>query len=259
LGEQWYYESRLVGQSDRDAGAIVQRISDRLQNAAQTMETWFVSESPHPYWRALAMRLPNMLRALAGQTRVGVENGQAICNGYLPAEAAPNLILASWLAWQPIATAGAGAAPLANTASAATPLTPEQILDKNITVVVDQQGIEVVLQLIGEQANDKLPPGTKPLKFELDGAAFQRSGITRNQQQRDFRIEGNSVRAALTELARRGNPATGVTDLTSDDQKLIWVLVGTAENGGEAMVSLTSREAAKQANRQLPAEFAPAK
>lgn len=257
LDSQWFYELRLIGSSDRDAGAIRQRMSDALAGWPQAMESWFVSESPHPYWRALALRFPNMLRALATQTRVGTENGQAIANGYLPSEAAPNLLYASWMALQPSATLPLGTVGAGGGAPATQPpLTTEQILQRPITVAVDQQGIEVVLQLIGEQANDQLPPGTKPLRFELDGAAFQRSGITRNQQIRDFNVQSQPVRTALTELARRGNPVPGVSDLKSADQKLIWVILQNAERRDEAVVSLTSREAATASNYPLPAEFA---
>ncbi|MGN6135068.1 MAG: serine/threonine protein kinase [Aureliella sp.] len=261
LESQWYYELRLVGSSDRDAGAIGQKLTDALENLPQAVESWFVSESPHPYWRAVALRYPNMLRALAAQTRIGVENGQAVANGYLPAEAAPNLIYGSWIALQPAATVSLGAsvgAAASAPPAAQTPLTPEQILDRPITVAVDQQGIEVVLQLIGEQANDGLPPGTKPLQFELDGAGFQRSGITRNQQIRDFKVESQPVRVALTELSKRGNPVAGITDLKSAEQKLLWILLPSPDGSTAPRISLTSREAALAAKHPLPAEFAPA-
>jgi hypothetical protein len=257
LEPQWYYELRLIGSSDRDASQLSTKLSQQLEQAPDQIESWFLNETPHAHWRALAMRMPGMLRSLASYSRVGVENGQAIVNGYLPSMAAPNLILAAWLASQPAATVAGGTAVAGGaTAPAVQPLTPEEILARPIKVVIDQQGIEVVLESIGEQAADGLPPGTQPLRFELDGAAFERGGITRNQQIRDFRVENQPARAALTELARRGNPEAGVTDLTSDGQKLLWVVMDDPQRPGQSMVSLTSREAALQKQIPLPKEFA---
>ncbi len=256
LDKEWYYEVRVVGNSDRDAASNSQRLGEAIRKWPQDVEAWFVNELPHPHWRALALRFPNMLRALSTQTRTGTESGQAIANGYLPKEAAPNLMYATWLATQSSSTQASGAVAGGNTSSSNTPLTAEQILARPITVTLDQQPIEVVLQLIGEQANDGLPAGTKPLQFLLDGPAFQRSGITRNQQIRGFNIANKPVREALTELAKRGNPVLGVTDTRAADQRLLWLLIN-ADKPGEATVSLTTREAAAAGNLTLPKEFAP--
>ena len=258
IHDEWFYELRLVGASDRDAGAIQQKLRDELQRLPEQVESWLVSQAPHPHWRAVAMRYPNMLRALAAQTRVSVEHGQAIANGYLPSSAAPNVLYASWLAMQPAATESFSTSNIASTEPAAqSPLTVEQILQRPVTVVVDADGIEVVWRLIGEQANEGLPASTTPLRFELDGAAFQRGGITRNQQIRGFKIESLPVRAAMTELTRLGNPVPGA-DMGSADQKLIWIAVPRADRPGETTISLTTREAAIAAKHSLPPEFSPA-
>ena len=224
----------------------------------QAIESWLVNELPHPHWRAMANRFPNMLRAFDAQTRVGAENGQAIVNGYLPNTAAPNLIYASWMAVQTGSTVSTGNV-AASGNSAATPdgppLTPEQILDRKITLSIDQTGIENVLQAIGEQANEKLPSGTKPLRFELDGAGFQRSGITRNQQIKpNFQVQDQTVRQALILLSKKGNPVQPNDDLTTEDQKLLWVLID-GDKPDKALISLTSREAAVAAGYKLPAEY----
>lgn len=259
FSDPWYYELRLIGATDRESIANMQKLNDAKRQLPQAIESWLVSELPHPHWRAMANRFPNMLRAFDTQTRIGSENGQAIVNGYLPLTAAPNLIYASWMAVQPGSTASTGTAAATattTTAAATTPaLTPEQILDRKITLVMDQTGIENVLQAIGEQANDKLPAGTKPLRFELDGAGFQRAGITRNQQVLGgFDVKDQTVRQALIVLSKKGNPVKPLDDIKSDDQKLIWVLIN-GDNPDKALLSLTSREAALAANYKLPAEY----
>lgn len=244
----------MAGSSDREAVALQQRLADAKRALPDSMESWLAAEVAHPHWRAMANRFPNMLRALDTQTRVGVENGQALANGYLPTSACSNLVYASWMAFLPSATANTATGSGSQTV-ASKPLTPAEILERKISMSIDQTGIENVLQQIGEQANDKLPAGTTPLRFELDGAGFQRSGITRNQQIKDFKVDGQSVRQALTLLARRGNPVQPLNDLKSADQKLVWVLV--EGQGATPLISLTSRDAAQSASQSLPSEFVP--
>jgi hypothetical protein len=121
----------------------------------------------------------------------------------------------------------------------------------------DQEPIEVALRLIGDEANADLPAGTPTLRFVLDGGAFERAGITRNQPLRDFNMNDKSVREALTEIAKRGNPVTTVKDTREIDQKLLWVVTDDPESPGNSMLSLTTREAATAAGIVLPTEFAP--
>jgi hypothetical protein len=258
LTDPWYYELRLVAASDRDAVSMAQKLMDAKQQLAQSVESWLVSELPHPHWRAMANRFPNMLRAFETQTRIGVESGQTIVNGYLPITAAPNLIYASWMSVQPGSTTATGAVAVNNNTggneAGVKPLTPAEIVERKISLKIDQTGIENVLSTIGEQANDKLPAGTKPLKFELDGPGFQRRGITRNKQIRDFEIKDQTVREALVALCKKGNPVQPLDDLKSEDQQLIWVIVNESDPD-KAFLSLTSREAAVTAGYKLPAEF----
>ncbi len=125
--------------------------------------------------------------------------------------AAANLVYASWMSMQPSATAATTVASNATgnaSQPSASPLTPAQILDRKITLSTDPVGVEVVLALIAEQANDKLPAGTKPLKFELNGTAFQLAGFTRNFQIRDYKVENQTVREALILLVKKANPVS---------------------------------------------------
>ncbi len=260
FNDPWYYELRMAGASEREAVVNMQKMSDAKKQLPQAIESWLVGELPHPHWRAMANRFPNMLRAFDAQTRIGSENGQAFVNGYLPIAAAPNLIYASWMAAQPGSTVSSGNVAATNANGQPTtgsePLTPTQILERKISLSMDQTGIENVLQAIGEQANDKLPAGTKPLRFELDGAGFQLSGITRNQQVKpNFEVKDQTVRDALNLLCKKCNPAGALDDLKSADQKLIWVVLN-GNDPEKAVLSLTSRDAANAAGHKLPADFA---
>lgn len=257
LEPHWYIEAQVIGNADRDAPQLAARLQTELSNAPARIEAWFVEQSPHPYWRGLAIRFPQMLRMVSEYARFGVEDGVAIMNAYLPTEAAPNVLVSSWIALQPGATlTGDGAAP-ATPETADLPLTIDQYLGRKIRLSFDQEPIEVALRLIGDEANAGLPPGTPPLRFALDGGAFERAGITRNQPLRDFKINDKAVREALTEVAKRGNPVTTVKDTREIDQKLLWVITDDPESPGKSMLSLTTREAATAAGIVLPSEFAP--
>ncbi len=259
LEPAWYIETQLAGLSEREAPKLNESMRQRISNAATAVEEWFVSEQPHPYWRSLAIRYPQMLRTLAEQTRYGIEGGAAVANAYLPPEAATNILLSSWIAAQDGATLATDTVVEAVAAAPSQkPLTIEEFMARKIKLSFDQEPIETALRLVGEEANANLPAGTPTLRFALDGGAFERAGITRNQQLKDFKHIDLPVRDALTSIAKRGNPVPGVKDTRGEDQRLIWVLKEDPEQPGKTMVSLTTRAEATAKSIPLPVEFAPA-
>ena len=255
----WYIESQLMGTSERESPRLNDLIRQRLSGAAVAVEDWFVSEQPHPYWRPLAIRYPQMLRVLAEQSRFGIERGAAVMNAYLPSEAANNILLSSWVASQDGATLASDMPQETTAAATDKPLTLDEYLARPIKLSFDQEPIESALRLVGEEANANLPAGTPQLRFALDGGAFERAGITRNQQLRDFKHVNLPMRDALTAIAKRGNPVTTVKDTREEDQRLIWVVRDDPQQPGKQMISLTTRAEATTNNIALPVEFAPAK
>ncbi|MFO0939451.1 MAG: hypothetical protein U0930_01660 [Pirellulales bacterium] len=257
IGDQWYWELQLLGPTDAESPRITSRLNDSASTAATKIEQWLVEQTPHPYWRALALRFPQMIRTWREYSRFSLEDGVAIANGYLPSDAASNLVVATWVAAQESSTfAGqlASNTPASNSNKPA--ISPEEILNKPIRLIFDQEPIERALALIGEEANSDVPPESQ-LRFELDGGAFEKAGITRNQQMRDFKNDGKPVRDALTNVAKRGNPVTTVKDTRELDQRLIWVVKDDPKNPGKKMISLTTRDAATAENIPLSKEFAP--
>lgn len=260
LEPAWYIEAQLIGLSEREAPRLSELLRQRISGASTAVEDWFVSEQPHPYWRALAIRYPQMLRAFAEQTRFGTEGGAAVANTYLPPEAAVNILLSSWIASQESATLVSDAPTEAVVMTpTAKPLSLEEYLSRKIRLSFDQEPIETALRLVGDEANANLPADTPSLRFALDGGAFERAGITRNQQLKDFKHIDLPLRDALTAIAKRGNPVTTVKDTHEEDQRLIWVVRDDPEEAGKQMVSLTTRAEAAAKNIPLPIEFATAK
>ena len=258
LEPNWYLEAQLIGTSERESPRLNEQMHQRIAGAAAAVEEWFVSEQPHPYWRSLAIRYPQMLRVLSEQSRFGIERGAAVMNAYLPSEAAGNILLSSWIAAQSGATLISDMPQEMSTGSAAKPLTIDEYLARPIKLSFDQEPIETALRLVGEEANANLPAGSPQLRFALDGGAFERAGITRNQQLRDFKHVNLPMRDALTAIAKRGNPVPTVKDTREVDQRLIWVVRDDPEQPGKQMISLTTRTEAAANNIALPIEFAPA-
>ncbi len=254
LAPQWYVEFRLLGESEQNAGQLVGDLKKRFSEMADKVEAAFVQSPPHPHWRAIAARFPQMLRSLQKHQRFGVENGQTISNFYLPSSAAPNLVLASWMAVQQPMAAPIKPATVTNTSK---PLTPEQMLDRPITIAFDQESLEVALQSISEEANRDLPGGTKPLVMEIVSAALERDGITRNQQIKEFKHKQQPLRAVLLDLVLRANPIRTVKLPTEADQKLVWILADDLKNAGNKLLQITTRRATTEANITLPTEFIP--
>lgn len=252
--ESWYTELQLVGASDQEAGRTMANMQQVLNGWPGQVESWFVSETPHPYWMGLALRFPQQLRKALQYTRYQIEDGAGVSNMYLPSKFASNLMIASWTGLQDAATIRGQLA--TGSTPAAKPLTMEEYLARPISVSFDQEPIENALAVIVEEANDRLPQGTPTLGFLLDGDAFEAGGITRNQQLRDFKHENKSVRSALTQVAIMGNTTPGA-ELSSPDQKLIWVVTDDPANPGKKRIVLMTKTAATAANIPIPKEFLP--
>ncbi|HBE72229.1 MAG TPA: hypothetical protein DDW52_29195, partial [Planctomycetaceae bacterium] len=60
----WYGELALTGRDQSDAAGITQQLRERLAGWPGQVEAWFADQAPHAAWRAIALRLPQMLRTL---------------------------------------------------------------------------------------------------------------------------------------------------------------------------------------------------
>jgi hypothetical protein len=195
-----------------------------------------------------------MLRELLKHLRVNVEDGQAIANFYLPKVAAPNLIVASWLA----AHSDSAKTLVANNNEPTDQptITPEQFLDRPIKLSFDQESLEIALQSIAEATADGLPASQPKLAMELDYSSMEKDGITQNQQIRQFMHNGKPLREVLTELVKRANPTPGIQDTTSAEMKFVWILVDAADKPGGKKVLLTTRAYVADKKLTLSKEFA---
>jgi serine/threonine protein kinase len=255
LEPSWYGEFRLIGSQLQEAGKRTESMREMVSSWADRAERSMVEQPAHPYWRAIAIRLPQMLRSTQPYMRLGVENGQSILNFYLPPQAAPNLLTAAWMQRRPQLSVGREvnrSKPPAATAQA--DMSIDEILARPIQVAFDQQSLETAMQSIADEINGSLPEGIRPIRMEIDGGAFERDGITRNKEVRDFQFQGKPAREVLIDLVRKANPER-VSELNQAAQKVLWIEVPDPLPNGQRKIVITTRKGAEAASAMIPKEF----
>jgi serine/threonine protein kinase len=255
LEPSWYGELRLIGSQLQESGRRTESMREMVLSWADRAERMMVEQPAHPYWRAIAVRLPQMLRSTQPYTRLGVENGQSILNFYLPPQAAPNLLTAAWMQRRPQMPVGQQVnrtSPPAATAMAG--MSIDEILALPIQLSFDQQSLETAMQSIVDEINAALPEGTPPIRMEIDGGAFERDGITRNKEVRDFQFQGKPARDVLIDLVRKANPEK-VPELNQAAQKVLWIELPDPQRSGHSKILITTRKGAEAVSAKIPREF----
>jgi serine/threonine protein kinase len=251
--KDWYIEWRSLGNDLQAATRNAANVKAQIETASNQLETALVTLPADPYWRAIANRFPQMLRALAKWMRTGAEDGQVVVNAYLPQEAVSNLVIGSWMAaqrdWNSVASAPAATKPTVPTKSI------EQWLETPITLRIEQDSLENVLQSIATELKEASNSQSDPLPMAINGTAFQKDGITRNQQVRNFEYTNTPVRQVLTALARRANPVTTVQAPNEKDQKVVWIVLDDPATPSKRKLDFTTRAWTDTNKATLPTEF----
>ena len=255
---RWYMELRMLGSETRDASKFTTSLKSSLLAVPDGFEKGLSSGvTLHPYWRALGLRYPQMMRALNRYGRFGFEDGQVVANAYLPPDAMSNIVVASWMALNN--SSGEPAPTVASKPKSATKppaKSIDEVLESKITIGFEQESLESALQLIASEVSESVLGGT-PISMAINGTAFQKEGITRNQQVRAFKQSGVTLRAVLTDLVRRSNPVTTVQSPTERNQKVVWLVLEDSERPGEKKIELTTRTWSEANKVSLPKEFVP--
>ncbi len=255
LEPRWYTELRMIGSETRDAGKFALSLKQKLEKLPDEIESGMLNATVHPYWRALAMRYPQMLRSLNKYGRFGIEDGQVVANLYLPSDAISNLAVTSWMAMKfPVGTSNPSVTTTIKPAVKPQSKTIDEILDSKISVAFEQESLESALQLIAGEVTDSVLSGA-PISMAINGTAFQKGGITRNQQIRAFKQTAIPLRTILTDLVRRANPVTTVQSPTEPDQKVVWVVLDDAASAVKKKIELTTRLWTEENQVALPSEF----
>jgi serine/threonine protein kinase len=251
--KDWYLEWRSLGNDLQAATRNAANVKSQIETASNQLEAALVTQPADPYWRAIANRFPQMLRALGKWMRTGAEDGQVVVNAYLPQEAVSNLVIGSWMAaqrdWNSVASAPTATKPTVPAKSI------EQWLETPITLRIEQDSLENLLQAIATELRETSNSSSDPLPMAINGTAFQKDGITRNQQVRNFEYTNTPVRQVLTALARRANPVTTVQAPNEKDQKVVWVVLEDPATPSKRKLEFTTRAWTDANKATLPTEF----
>ncbi|MHB8955713.1 MAG: serine/threonine-protein kinase [Pirellulaceae bacterium] len=255
LGDPAYVELRGYGRTTAESPALAEALGNRLRELPDRIENHFQHVYPSPYWRQVALRVPEMLHFLADYTRVGVENNQVIVNSVLPPAAPHNLVFAGGMLLSPDdQPTDPPADPLA---TAAGPQTLEELLETKMSFRFAAQSLELALRDLTAAVRANQPALPFPFDIQILGGDLQSDGITRNQQIVDFQAEEQPLAEILTALVMRANPDSTVTKPSDTMQKLVWVRGADPEDANRQILLITTRDAVTRRGDALPAAFQP--
>lgn len=255
VSPRFYGEWRAAISDTTMLGRRAAEWKQALEKSPDYLEQQWITSPPPAYWRAIALRMPQMVRALVRSSRFGLEEGQIISNVYLPPESLENLTVGVWMSLQE--GGEVQTATVAQPKPPAMPSSAEDLMERPMSISFEQESLEMGLAAIATEFNDSVLKGAQPLAFTINGAAFQKEGITQNQQVRGFSQSSAPLRKVLTDLVRRANPVTTVQSATEKDQKVVWVLLDDPSSSGGKRVELTTRTWAEANGATLPKEFLP--
>ncbi len=248
--EQMFVETRMAPSGGTSAAAIVRMLQEKINAWTEWADDFIINSVPDASWRLLANRLRSMVSFVAQRVRFGVSDEMAVANVYLPAQAVPQVVLATAFALNtPKGVAVATGAP-----TAAKVLSVDDLLDRKMSVTFEQESLEFAVDNIVTAFERDLPSGSKMPEIRIIGGDLQLMGITQNQQVRDFKQANVALRKVLTELVRRANPDKTATGANDEKQSLIWVVAEDAATPGVKEILITTRNSAA-GKYELPEEF----
>jgi hypothetical protein len=250
--EACYFEMRMLASLDKEPQQLVDELRGRLDKIPGSLEDYFVSLDPPPYWKKIAYRFPGMVRELEARMRMGVENEQAIMNAYLPAAAAHNLALGSELV---ISSAPGRSVAVSAAPAAGGPKTIAEALQLKTSFSFDSQPLEFAMRDLAEEVKSNAKGAPFQFAIKIIGDDLKLEGITRNQSIRDFKQENQTVADILTALVRKANPVTTVKEPSETDQKLVWLIGPDPDDAAKQTVLITTRSAAAAKKYTLPDVF----
>jgi hypothetical protein len=251
LVDQWYVETRFAPSGNVSAPALLQSLKSRVDALAAQAESFAIDAAVDPSWKAMAIRLPQFMRAIGDQTRYDVSQTLPTANFYLPVEAAPQVALATVLALSSPATA---AVAVSEEPMASEPFTIMQMIDHPMSVSFDQESLEFAVTAIRDEFVRSLPQGSVPPTITIIGGDLEKMGITQNQQIRNFQMRQKPLRDALSELVRQANPDKSATGLNDEKQSLVWVVDSTAA-ADKPTILITTRQGVAEKKLTLSKEF----
>ena len=248
--EQMFIETRLAPSGGSSPAALLRMLREKIGGWPTWADDFIINSVPDASWRLLANRLRPMVNFVAEQVRFGVSEEMAIANAYLPAQAVPQVMLATVLALN----TSEGSSVATGAPAPKKPLSIEELLNRKMSVTFEQESLEFAIDNIVMAFERELPSGSKLPNIRIIGGDLQLMGITQNQQVRDFKQANVPLRQVLTQLLRLANPDKTATGPKDEKQVLIWVVEDDATKPGTKEILITTRNSAKD-KYEVPPEF----
>ncbi|MEN1680953.1 MAG: hypothetical protein AAGJ46_15295, partial [Planctomycetota bacterium] len=250
--DAFYWELSAASAAELTASRLVTMLQQRATRWPEELQLAVIDLVPDPHGRRVVANLPAMARVAARYLRRGVRDRHAVLNGYLPAGAGHNLLMAAelMLAQQSAGVVGGpsgdtGARPAATVAANAPPTSAAEALRRRASVSFSRDTLEMAVKYLADEVG---------VPIVIRGGDLQLEGITKNQS---FGLDQTDqpAEAVLLEILAQANPdktATGPKDLK---QKLVYT-VGRSPSGQET-IYVTTRAAVKKNGEPLPPAFTP--
>lgn len=229
-----FLELRVRGTLDQPTETVAKHFQQRLNRLPGMLKNYLAGLKLQPYGKEILNRFPQMIQVLNQFTRAGSDGDQTVLRCYLPTPAAHNLLLASELTLSEAASAGANSGQ-----SGGGEKPPQSIADKlkrKTTLSFVNEPLDKTMSLLADDLG---------IKIEILGPDLQLDGITKNQAIRDLNEQDKPAAEILRNIMLKANP----------DGKLVYVVKPRAP-GGEEMLFITTRAAAKKRGDKLPDDLA---
>jgi hypothetical protein len=233
LSDNLFVELRIYDNFAKPAQTAAREFQRRVAHLPRQVSGYVRDLALSDYSKPILWDYKDQLDVLNQFTRLGVEGKQIVLRAYLPTTATHNLILGAHLAILENPGAGAVAA-VVPTVQAGQPQTVADKLKKKITVTFPRNTLEQSMKLLGDEIG---------VEIVILGNDLREEGITKNQS-----FELNEMDQPAAEILRK------IMLKANPDGKLVYV-IKPKEGGGEDVLHVTTRAAAKKRGDTLPPEL----
>lgn len=236
--DRLYWELRLLKSARDPETRVAKELNRQVGQWNEDLSPVVAGGEWSPYSEAVVKRSPAMLGVLGKYARRGVDGRQAVVNGYAPAGAAHQLLLAGERIVAELAVPPAMTLASSGQSVGQNDLTIEQRLRRPVTISFPRESLETAVAILSDTLNTPV---------QIVGRDLQLEGITRNQML-GLDVTEKPAGEALVEMLRRANPDKLATGPTDERQKLVYVV-------REDSIVITTRAAAEKRGESLPAAF----
>ena len=234
LADNLFVELRVYDNFGQAAQKAARELERRVAQLPKQVSNYVRDLQMSPYSKPVLWDYKDQLDVLHRFTRLGVDGKQIVFRAYLPVVAAHNLALGAHLALLENPGSGAPVAVVASSQASNKPQTVAERLKKKTTLSFPRNTLEMSMKLLGDDIG---------VEIIILGNDLREEGITKNQS---FGLDEKDQPAdeILLKIMKLANP----------DGKLVYI-IKPKEGGGEDVLYVTTRGAAKKRGDKLPPEL----